>query len=387
MTKTSGTTWIPLIALFTLGMSNAPLLPIWLPGATQRFGLSPAQPGLIASLELACLAGSSILWASRRHVSGRTGWLIVAILASVTANMLSFIAQQLSLLICARIIAGLSLGLILAEVTRRAATLPDAQRVFARQQLGLILFIAAFFATVPLAVGAYGPLTPFAYGAALGIVALISTVWLPGTREIQDNHASRTTSTGTVRSGNIAAMVLVAIALTYLTQNGVWAYIADAAKGSQTDLTALGQILAMGAFINLLAPIAAERFGSGRERRVPLAVGYAGLVASVLLVTLGLGRAHFLVGAIGLNLSLMFVTPFLLGILAELDSSGRTAAAGPAFFTIGGAFGPALGGVLIATGGMPRLGIVLAVIATTALLLASLAISRSRRSPAFQSKS
>jgi predicted MFS family arabinose efflux permease len=360
-------------------MSNAPLLPIWLPGAAQRFGLGPAQPGLIASLEIACVAASSILWASRRHVAGRAARLTAAILVSIAANLLSLTAQQIVVLVVARAAAGLALGLILAEITRRAATMPDPQRVFARQQLGLILFVATFFATVPMTVAAYGAFVPFAYGAVLGLVALVSLIWLPAADAKQDTPMHRAADTAAVRNGGAAAMALTAIALTYLTQNGVWAYIAEAAKGSGTDLPLMGRVLAIGAFVNLLAPIIAERFGDGRDRRVPLALGYAGLAVSVLLITLGLGQAEFIVGAIGLNLCLMFVTPFLLGILAELDSSGRTAAAGPAFFTIGAAIGPALGGVLIATGGIPSLGVVLAAFAAAALLLCYVATARLRR--------
>lgn len=51
-----GRGWIPLILLFTLGMSSSPMLPIWLATATAQFGLSAAEGGLIASLELASLA-------------------------------------------------------------------------------------------------------------------------------------------------------------------------------------------------------------------------------------------------------------------------------------------------------------------------------------------
>lgn len=371
MNVAAGLKWIPLVLLFTLGMSNAPLLPIWLPGAMQRFGLNPAQPGLIASLELACLAGSSILWASRRRVPGRDIWLVGAIVISIAANLLALTAPQVAVLVAARAAAGLSLGLILAEGTRRAATMPDPQRVFARQQLGLILFVAGFFATVPAAVAAYGPFVPFVYGAVLGLLALVSTIWLPRAAPSEGTpQAENGTATRTLVSSSAAAMALLAIALTYLTQNAIWTYITTAAALSATDLPALGRILAIGAFLNLAAPLTAVRLAASRGRPTALVIGYAGIFASVLLLTLGLGRVWFAVGAIGLNLFLMFVTPILLGILADLDSSGRTAAAGPAFFTIGAAIGPALAGLVIASAGMPMLGAILCAVVVAALTLA-----------------
>lgn len=363
-----GRGWVPLILLFTLGMSSSPMLPIWLAGATAQFGLSAAQGGLIASLELASLALGSIAWAATSGSADRKAGLLVAVAISVAANLLSFLARDAMVLTAARVVAGAVLGVTLAEITGRAATLPDAQKVFARQQLGLILFIATFFTTIPFVIAATRPFAPFLYPAAIGLVALPASAWLP-----ERSMAAAALVAGpasAARRPGLIALALAAIAATYMVQSAVWAYIPAAAGGVGLDLARMGQILAAGAFLNLLAPLALERLGARTDRRVLLTVGFIAMSASALLITLGLGKIPFMAGATGLNFALMFLTPMLLGLLADLDHTGRTAAAGPAFFTIGGAFGPVLGGVIIAAMGMTVLGQVLAAVLILALALA-----------------
>lgn len=277
----------------------------------------------------------------------------------------------------ARVIAGVALGVTLADITGRAATLPNPQKVFARQQLGLILFIAAFFTTIPFAIAATRPFAPFLYPAAVGLVALAASVWLPE-RSSKAAAISAGPAIGARRPGAIA-LALAAIAATYMVQSAVWAYISAAAGGVRLDLSRMGQILAVGAFLNLLAPLALERLGARSGRRVLLTLGFVAMAASALLITLGLGKIPFMLGATGLNFALMFLTPMLLGLLADLDYTGRTAAAGPAFFTIGGAFGPVLGGVIIAAMGMSVLGQVVAAVLLFALALAWAASAGSLR--------
>jgi predicted MFS family arabinose efflux permease len=68
--------------------------------------------------------------------------------------------------------------------------------------------------------------------------------------------------------------------------------------------------------------------------------------------------------------------PFLLNILASLDSSGRSASAAPAFFTLGGAIGPVVAGLLIGKAGIANTGAVLAGVAFCGLLLAILSSAK-----------
>lgn len=367
--------WIPLVILSALGMSGPPTLPIWLTGAAQLFRLTPSQTGLIASLELGCLALSSIGWAVTARAQRSAAWLVGTLLLAIAGNAASYLATDATGLVIARVIVGLCYGIILSEITRRAARMPDPHRVFTAQQLGLVLFVSAFFATVPGAIAATGPLAPFLYNGALSIAALASLIWLPSSAA---DPAAHTADSGNGPSHGKArpAMALVALGLVYLTQSALWTYITEAARHAGVPLDTLSRLLAIGAVTNLMVPIAAERIGLRWGRVAPLLIGFAGLTTSILLVSLPFGATWFAAGAIGLNLFLLFLTPFLLGALAALDASGRSASAGPAFFTFGGAIGPAAAGLILGGAGMLQLGLAMAGVAILALGLALCAVVR-----------
>jgi predicted MFS family arabinose efflux permease len=171
-------------------------------------------------------------------------------------------------------------------------------------------------------------------------------------------------------------MALIAVALIFMGQGAIWTYITLAAKKSGLGLEGLGTVLAVGALFNLLSPLAAERVGLRLGRATPLIFGHSGLALSVLFVACGINAPLFAIGAVGLSFFLLFLVPFVLGTLADLDKSGRSASAGPAFFTIGGAIGPALGGLIITTAGFGTLGIVSALTVALALMLALMGASK-----------
>lgn len=372
-----GMGWAPLILGSALGMSSPPALPLWLAGAAERFQLSAQESGLIGSFELGCLALSSIAWAAKTGGNRRGTWLLLAIVMGIIGNLVSFFAPTAPVLILARGLVGLSFGLTLTEITRRAALQPEPHRVFAAQQFGLVLFVATFFATVPMAMARIGPGAPFLYITALGVLALVSMAWLPAEKPVTPSGLPTDKEAGTrgKRASSAIAMVFGAVAITYLTQSALWTYITAAAKNSGVDVATLGKVLAVGAVLNLLAPIVAGQIGLRLGRIFPLLIGFALLAISILLVASGASPIAFIAGATGLNFALLFVTPFLLGALAALDASGRSAAAGPAFFTIGGAAGPALAGFVIGGLGFGLLGAILALGAVFAFALAVKAVS------------
>lgn len=378
MSERIGMRWVPLVTLSILGMISTPMLPIWLAEASKRFQLTDIQGGMIASLELGSLAITSILWAALSRPGRGSSGLAIAIALSIAGNLAAFMAASALTLALARAVVGLSCGVALAEITRRAARTADPHHVFTMQQFGMVVFISLFFATVPMSIAAIGPSAPFLYSAALGLVSLFSLIWLG-----QDRPAEPELMAGTAQAGQVKGkaprpigMTFLAIGLTFMAQGAVWTYVALAARNSGVAMESLGTILAVGAVLNLLGPLGANRIGLRYGRAFPLLLGYSCLVFSILAIALGLGAYWFTAGSIGLNLSMLFLVPFLLGALAQLDSTGRSASAGPAFFTIGGSLGPMLGGFVIALAGFPALGLISVATVITALLLALTAGTR-----------
>lgn len=378
--KKIGREWLPLVVVSTLGLCSVPTLPIWLAQATERFQLTALHSGVLASIELACVAVASMVWAGlSASLRSRAGLILaLAIVSSVIGNLGSFLADTPFSLAASRVLVGLAYGLALSEITRRAAQLPDPHRIFAVQQFGLVLFTVIYFPTVPRVIAAFGPSSPFLFNAALGVCALAAVLWAPSPAEdprsevIPSQSATLPVQTATTA----VALAFAAIGLSFMAQGSLWTYITMAAANSGLGIEDLGKILAVGAVLNVIAPLAAGRLGLRLGRAVPLLMGYASLGFSIALVAFGFGPIWFAVGAVGLSMSLLFLIPFLLGTLAGLDASGRSASAGPAFFMIGGAIGPILGGVAIGIGGFALLGAIGALATACAFGLALAAGSR-----------
>lgn len=355
---------LPLILASTIGFSGVPALPIWLNGAAERFHLTAVQSGMLASLELGCMALASIVAAARSYSSRMP--LALAIALGVAANLASFLVTEIAPLVTARVLVGISYGVTLADITRRAAQKPDAHRVFALQQFGLVIFATVYFSTVPKLIAMLGPSAPFLYNMVCGALALISLLWLPS---VTSAAAASSTTSEASTSAVAVGMTFLAITLSFAAQGSLWANIAAAARESGLPLEALGRVLAIGAVLNLVAPLAAMRLAVRWGRTAPLLLGYVGFGLSLLAIALGIGPAWFTAGAIGINVCLLFLTPFLLGTLASLDPSGKGAAAGPAFFNIGAAIGPLAGGLVIGNAGFAVLGVIGAIATACALTL------------------
>lgn len=267
MSRKVGSVWAPLILASTLGFSGTPALPIWLTAAAERFQLTAQQSGLLASLELACVALASMIAATLSHSSRIP--LALAIALSVAGNIASFLVTDAESLTAARAVVGLSYGVTLAEITRRAAQMADPHRVFAMQQLGLVLFAAVFFTTTPKLMTAFGPSAPFLYNMTFGALALISLVWLPSS---SSTPVASTVISRASKSSAALGITFLAITLSFAAQASLWANIAVVAKGSGLQLETLTQILAIGAVLNFLAPLAAVRLSVRWGRRVLAAV-------------------------------------------------------------------------------------------------------------------
>jgi predicted MFS family arabinose efflux permease len=134
-------------------------------------------------------------------------------------------------------------------------------------------------------------------------------------------------------------------------------------------ISQLSHLLAIGAAINLLAPVASARLGDSLGRTMPFVLGFTALAASCFLVTAHWSLPTYIAGVIGLSFATIFLGPFVLGGLSRLDPSGRLAAVAPAFFMIGLATGPALGAFVLSTRGLSGLGVFGVVAAIVALAL------------------
>ncbi len=356
---------LPLMITYALGFMSTTYMPVWVGVTAGRYAVAVSRIGLIGSCELAAVALASILTAAFRTPGPRRSPLAIGLIISVVANLSAATAPTLALFTWSRIGAGLANGFLLAEVNGRAAAAPAPSRVFAGQLFVMVVFAVIFFSTAPRMLSTLGPGAPFFYCAATGLLTLASLPSLyMGRRAAAHAPASRP-----FRMRAAAVLLLGAATLLFVTLNSVWPYLDAEASKAGVSLSVLSRVLAAGAVANLLAPVLAELLA--RSRVSHFLVVTAGIISTavcIALITATVSSALFMAGALLSPFFLIFLVPFYLTFLVKIDASGKFVAASAAFFMIGSAIGPGIGGIALRQLGMAGLSIVGIVTPLLALL-------------------
>ncbi|QCI13111.1 MFS transporter [Pseudomonas putida] len=342
--------WLPLLIGFALGCSSSVTLPVLLGQVTQRFGLSASQGGLLGTLELSSTA-LVVLLASRWPRLGQGRALMGGVaLAILLANLISTFCQGFWIFVPARAVAGIGYGLLLADLGRRVGHSDDPQQLFALQQIAMVVMAILFYTSMPSLIAGLGTPAPFAFVSLSSLLFLLSVFALGA----GDKVAVTTPIAAQAPLSRRPLAISLSIVLLCSTYGALWAYLPSAALQAGIGVSALSTTLAVGALANLLGAIAAERIGL-RWGFAPVWLMLALAALARIGVISGEGSL-FLVSAVVLPFTMIFVTPYFFGLLALLDRSGRAAAAGPGFLMIGNALGPLIGGLVIACSGLSTLG-------------------------------
>jgi predicted MFS family arabinose efflux permease len=369
---------LPLCLAYALGFFGATVMPIWTDAMALRYSASVARIGLIASLELGCVAVASVLTATFVKRTHNRAPLATGLLFSILANSASAFSPSLIMLALARTMAGAAHGFVLAEVTRRVALARNPSRVFAGQLFALVAIAMLFFSNASWLANRAGLGAPFLFYAATGILTLVTLIWL----DVGGYCEASSVSAGAHYPRALVTFRLGGATLLFCIQTSLWAYLQPAAAAVGMATGQLSRLLAVGAAINLLAPIVAERLGDRLGRRLPFLAGFAVLGASGYLVAGRVGQAAYAVGVIGLSFSTIFLGPFVMASFLRLDATGKIAASAPAFFMTGLAAGPALGAIILRSVGLAGLAVfgVLAAITSFGLFVGNVpARSRTAR--------
>jgi predicted MFS family arabinose efflux permease len=151
-------------------------------------------------------------------------------------------------------------------------------------------------------------------------------------------------------------LLLAAPTLLFVGMNIVWPYLSSEAARVGVSFTSYSKALSGGAFVTLAGPIAADRLLRSRiSWFFVITMGIATLLACAALITAIDSGSAYLVGVILLPVCLLVVVPFYLALLLRSDPSGKLVAVSSAFFMIGTAIGPGVGGLALSVQGLSGL--------------------------------
>lgn len=341
-----------LMVLTVISWLSVILLPLLITAYIEAYGLSAPVAGALSTAEIGALSVAALLVSPRIHRMDKRSLCLIGCVAVVVGNVLSCTVSSLWPLVASRIIVGVGQGVIVAAINALPAQSQNSQRLYALSQVGLGLGAGVLIFAAPLALARSAALGVFWVEIFAGVVAFVCAVALPSGID----RGAHTVSTGRFPVSWPIIGAFLSTMLFFIAQTAAWAF-ADRV-GTDRGLTseALNSYLGVSVLIGVVGSSTATWLGNRLGILLPLIVGFvavAGLCVAMYSIP---SEAAFIAGVLLINVFIVFVSPYIFTVLAELDSHGRVASAGGAFTNFGNTIAPTLSGLTAAYVGYSAIG-------------------------------
>ncbi len=367
-----------LLVAHCAGMLDLVALPVWVGALVERFGFSPRNAGMLATLFLLGAVVASLLVAPRFHRL-RPGVLSpVAFALSALAFALAATRSDLGSLAALHLLAGLCTGTALSAVHGTMGRTARPHRVFALAGVAIGALGVVMLGVLPqimIVAGGHALFVAFALAMAAAAAATALAFPKPETLLAAQSHSLSGVGRG-------VWLIILGISTMTLNQAMVFSFVEVIGKmrGYPTGQV-LGVLIALG-LVNfaLAAPLAVVLEHRIRAETV-VRLGPAVQAVFALVVT-GSGVFPLWAPVAASFVAVqIFTHTFAFGLLARIEPTGRAVAATPAMLMSGAALGPILGGALAEAFGYQALGYVAVVIALISVVLFSLGCADGRGRP------
>lgn len=319
-------------------------MPAILGRAADSLQLQEQQLGLLGGAFAIAVALASLTsaWTIRRY-NWRTQVRVGAGLAAV-AYLIPLWLPGFGVLVACHFAAGLFAGLGYSVTIACLGDSREPARNYALVFLAHTLTASAITALLPrLAIGPHGFDYALQLLAGMALAGLVLANWLP--RCGRPDRAARGGRLPAPPAGVLPALVV--ILLIYIGDGAVWAFAERIGIHGGWDAARVGSAVAasllMGALGSAMAGLLATRWGYA----LPMTVVVAASVLSVILLQL---TDSFLLFAAALAINgwaWNFGAAYRMGLVAELDTSGRYTPLISTTQTLGASLGPMAAGALV----------------------------------------
>ena len=356
------------IAAQVIGGLVAQMSPFVISGLMDGLSLSERDAGFVASVELLTLAVTAIAIAPvlSRLSYRRVG--LVAVTLTLLAQGASIFSASWTSLVLLRGLAGVGEGALYAVslcIVASHSSNPD--KVYGYFQVVWALGSVALFA-----VG--GELTAaFAHRGILALIAGVTLALAPLLLLVPDARAKRgdgAAADAAQASPLLGVMTFAAIALYLTVSAAVYAFSAPLGERAGLDTSAVGYALTVASLVGLAGAGAATALNVRWGRAIPITGFCVGFSLVTLALCLWRNPTAYVVALVASVVIYYFSIPYLFGLAAALDRSGRWAAAAGSAYLLGFAAGPVVAGAVIAAAGYANLAAVCVAITAAAWGLA-----------------
>ena len=296
-------------------------MPFFVGGLISELGFTQAQANLISSAEIAGMALSSLLgaaWIGRfnwRHVA------LFALFAVLAGNLFSFYVENFQALVATRFITGLvGHGTAFALGVAAIGNTSQPDRNFGFTIASQVAMGALTALIVPKTIAIYGIAGMCAPAAILAVVAM---AFIP--RLATSGHAQTPDSNQSKRTG-ILILPLLGLLVMIIWQMGVGPFFNNLVPygiSIELDPSDIGTALFLSTGLSIIGPLTASALANKINRNVPVCIALTAQLLIILSFQGDITWIGFTIRAILFQTAWNFTGPFLMGMIANLDESGR----------------------------------------------------------------
>jgi predicted MFS family arabinose efflux permease len=174
-------------------------------------------------------------------------------------------------------------------------------------------------------------------------------------------------------------IMLLAIVALMMSQQALWTYSERIGTAAGLNRSSIGTVLAFGAFAGLLGASTATLIGNSLARPVTILIIFCIHIASLTCFLFTLNIYLFALGVFLHKFSWNFTIPYQLGMLAEVEKSGKAAVLSTVVTSFGISAGAGFAALMVGDFGYRGVvfgGMTLAVVYTLLMLLLHFQMSR-----------
>ena len=347
-------------------MAPYTVMPLAIGGLIKDFHLTASQGGYIAAAEMAGsgLASLIISWfiarLNWRHTIGAAlvMFALVNVGAAVTSNVWS-----MGLL---RFAAGLSAGTVAGTIGGILASTSSPARgfsvfVLSNRVLGVIIFAA----TPPLILKHWGVSGLYILFAVMALLPLAFLRYLPGTPLPSHQAEGKPPSSFTLP----ATLAMIGVFAAFVAFGGLWPFLEQIGGLRGLTATQTGFVLSGAQAGGICAALLAGALTAKYAHRKLITIGILSTMAMTIVFILNGTQLGYIISVITFNSAFVFIIPYLSGMPASLDRTGRLVVIGITMQTAGMAIGPAGAGLILAQSSYAVLFAIAAMMLGLALIL------------------
>lgn len=332
-----------LAAGFALSWIDLLLLPFTIGLVEDRYGVNQIQAGALGTIQIGALTVTILVVSRYLTAINKTALCVLSGFIIAFGNLFSAHIESFYLLIMVRVLIGVGLGVIGACTSALAAQADDPEKAFTILQFGLSGLAAVLIFLSPALIVNSGLTGVYYLEFIAALIIAMMLIWLPEGL----NRLNEPIKTSTTTTGNNAVIALLALGLLFVGHDALWAYCEGVGSNLGLSVNTIGTCLSIGALLGLLGAFIALKLGMKYGFGPPAIAGFLIQIILAFMIYSSGDNNIYLAGILTLNMGIVFLTPYMMAVLANLDAEGKIAAMGPALINIGSAVGPLLAGVVI----------------------------------------